>query len=107
MNAKLKHRTDLTVQCFSYVAGKLAQSSDPRRLTSLYEQILAEAEKHRSALRLMQRDVADLIYEGLRTGTLGDVRAQRIRDTAAKTVELAQDAITRIAFQYAPQKMAA
>lgn len=107
MNAKLKHRTDLTVQCFSYVAGKAAQSSDPRMLTSLYEEILAEAEKHRSALRLMQRDVADLTNEGLRTGALSYVRAQRIRDTAAKTIALAQDAITRIAFQYAPQRMAA
>jgi hypothetical protein len=107
MNAKLGHRTDLTVQSFSYVAGKLAQSSDSRMMTSLYEQILAEAEKHRSALRLMQRDVADLTNEGLRTRTLSDVRAQRIRDTATKTIELAQDAITRILSQYAPQRMAA
>ena len=107
MNAKLKRRTDLTVQSFSYTAGKLAQSSHPQMLTSLYEQILGEAEKHRGALRLMRRDVFDLANEGLRTGTLSDVRAQRIRDTATKTVELAQDAISRIASQYAPQKMAA
>lgn len=107
MNAKLKCRTDLTVQCFSYIAGKLAQSFDPRMLTSLYEEILAEAEKHRSALRLMQRNIADLTNEGLRTRTLSDVRAQRIRDTATKTIGLAQDAITRIVSQYAPQRMAA
>ena len=107
MNARLKRRTDLTTQSFSYIAGKLAQSSHPLMLTSLYEQILGEAEKHRGALRLMQRDVFDATNEGLRTKALSDVRAQRIRDTAAKTIELAQDAITRIASQYAPQKMAA
>jgi hypothetical protein len=107
MNAKLKRRTDLTVQSFSYIAGKLTQSSHPEVWTALYEQILGEAEKHRSALRLMRRDVFDLANEGLRTGILSDVRAQRMRDTATKTVELAQDAITRIASQYAPQKMAA
>lgn len=103
MNARLKRRTDLTTQSFSYVAGKIAQSSHP----ATYEQILAEAEKHRSALRLMQRDVTDFANEGLRTKTLSYLRAQRMRDTAAKTIELAQDAITRIASQYAPQKMAA
>ena len=107
MNAKLKRRTDLTVQSFSYVAGKLAQSSHPRMVTSLHEQILGEAEKHCSALRLMRRDVFDSANEGLRTGTLGDARAQRMRDTATKTIEQAQEAITRIASQYAPQKMAA
>ena len=107
MNARLKRRTDLTTLSFAYIAGKLAQSSHPQMLTSLYEQILCEAEKHRSALRLMQRDVLDTTNEGLRTKTLTEVRAQRIRDTAAKTIALAQDAITRIASQYAPQKMAA
>lgn len=103
MNARLKSRADLTTQSFAYIAGKLAQSSHH----SIYEQILAEAEKHRSALRLMQRDAFDSANEGLRTKTLSYVRAQRIRDTAAKTIALAQDAITRIASQYAPQKMAA
>jgi hypothetical protein len=107
MNAKLKQRTDLTVQSFSYVAGKLAQSSHLQMSTPLYEQILGEAEKHRSALRLMQRDISDLANEGLRTKALSDVRAQRIRDTAAKTIELAYAAITRITSQYAPQRMAA
>jgi len=107
MDTKLKRRTDLTVQSFSYVAGKLAQSADQLLLTALYEQILAEAEKHRSALRLIQRDVVDFVNEGFRNKTLSEARFRRIRDTASKTVELAQDAITRIASQYAPQKMAA
>jgi hypothetical protein len=107
MDTKLKRRTDLTVQSFSYVAGKLAQSADQLLLTALYEEILAEAEKHRSALRLIQRDVFDFVSEGLRTKTLTEARFRRVRDIATKTTELAQDAITRIASQYAPQKMAA
>jgi hypothetical protein len=107
MDPKVKRRTDLTVQCFAYVAGKLAPSTDPLLSTTLYEQILAEAERHRSALRLIQRDVFDFVNEGLRTRTLSDARCRRIRDAVAKTIGLAQDAITRIASQYAPQKMAA
>ena len=107
MDTKLKRRADLTVQSFAYVAGKLAQSGDPLVSTSLYEQILGEADKHRSALRLLQRDVFDFVSECLRSKTLTEARFRRVRDTAAKTTELAQDAITRIASQYAPRKMAA
>lgn len=107
MDTKLKRRTDLTVQSFSYVAGKLAQSADQMTLAALYEEILAEAEKHRSALRLVQRDVFDFVNQGLRSKTLTEARFRRMRDMAARTTALAQDAITRIASQYAPQKMAA
>jgi hypothetical protein len=107
MNEKLKHRADLTVQSFAYVAGKLTQSPDPLSQTDLYEQILGEAEKHRSALRLIERDVVDFANEGLRTRTLSVVRVQRMRDIASRTIKAAQDSISRIASQFAPQRLAA
>ncbi|MDB5759297.1 MAG: hypothetical protein JWM30_2586 [Burkholderia sp.] len=107
MNAKLKNRTDLIVQSFAYVAGKLAQSADPQQLAALHEEVLGEAEKHRSALRLMQRDVVDSATQGLRTRTLSEARFRRVADAATRTINLAQDAITRIVSQYAPHRMAA
>jgi hypothetical protein len=107
MNEKLKRRADLTVQSFAYTAGKLAQSPDPLAQSPLYEQILGEAEKHRSALRIMERDAFELANEGLRARTLSDVRAHRMRDITSRTIKAAHDSITRIASQFAPQRLAA
>lgn len=107
MNVKLKRRTDMTVESFAYVARKLAQSLEQLPLSALYEQILGEAEKHRSALRLMQRDVLELANKGWATGTLREIRLQRKCGIATRAIEQAHDEITRIASQYAPQKLAA
>lgn len=107
MHVKLKRRTDITVESFAYVAIKLAQSLEQLPLNALYEQVLGEAEKHRSALRLMHRDVLELANSALGAGTLREMRLQRKCGIATKAIERAHDEITRIASQYAPQKLAA
>ena len=107
MNENLDRRTALTVQCFTYVAGKLAQTSALLSPTALHAQVLAEAERHYSALRLMQRDLLQSTDDGLRSGTLSAGKARLMRDAASKTIKGAQDQITRIASQFTPQKLAA
>lgn len=94
--------TDLIVQSFAYVAGQLAGSPSCQ-----YEQILGEAEKHCSALRLVQRDVTEMTGQGLRRQAISKSECERLREVAAQAIAQAQQAITRIAAQYAPQKMAA
>ena len=75
--------------------------------SALYEQILAEAEKHRAALRVMGRDMVEKVEAALRSRTLTRGEFQRLCDAAVQKIELAQQSITRIAMQYAPQRLAA
>lgn len=107
MNIATKIDTDLTVQSFAYMARQLAQSPAASAPSAQYELILSEAEKHRNALRLMQRDAFEMAEQGLRTQTLTKAEFLRLRETAAQAIAQAQQAITRIAAQYAPQKLAA
>jgi hypothetical protein len=107
MNIQTQFETDLTVRSFAYVAKQLAQSPAAPPPSVQYEQILREAEKHRSALRLVQRDAFEMMEQGLRKGTLTKAEFHRLRETAAQTIEQAQQAINRIAAQYAPRKLAA
>jgi hypothetical protein len=107
MNIQTKFETDLTVRSFAYMARQFARSPAALAPSVQYEQILNEAEKHRSALRLMQRDVVEMLGQGLRKQTLTKAEFHRLRETAAQTIAQAQQAITVIAAQYAPQKLAA
>lgn len=105
MSIQNKFETDLTVRCFAYVAKQLAQG--PASPSALYEQILGEAEKHRSALRLMRRDMVEKVEAGLRNRSLTRAEFLQLCDAAAQKIDQAQQAITRIAAQYAPQRLAA
>jgi hypothetical protein len=102
-----KSRTDLTVRSFAYVAGQLARSSATSTTSSLYEQILGEAEKHRSALRLVQRDAFETLEQRLRSQALSKAEFHRFRRTEARSIEQAEQAINLIAAQYAPRRLAA
>lgn len=102
MNDLTKFHIDLAVQSFAYVARQLASSPSAH-----YEHIATEAEKHRQALRLMQRDVIEMTRQKLRDREMSEKACQRIRKATTKAIEQAQDAITRIAAQYAPQRLAA
>lgn len=106
MKIETKIDTDLTVQSFAYMARKLASSS-AAAASAQYEQILSEAEKHRCALRLMRRDALEMAEQGLRKRALTKADFVRLDETTAQAVTQAQQAITRIAEQYAPQRMAA
>jgi hypothetical protein len=105
MTTQNRFDAELTVRSFAYVAKQLANG--PAAPSALYEQILSEAEKHRSALRLMRRDMVEKVESGLRSRTLTKGEFQRLCDAAVQKVEMAQQSITRIAAQYAPQRMAA
>lgn len=107
MDIQPKFEADLTVRSFAYAAKQLARMHTSLAPSAQYERILAEAEKHRSALRLVQRDVFEMLEQGLRMNTLTKADSDRIRQTATQTVMQAQHAITRIAAQYAPHKLAA
>jgi hypothetical protein len=107
MNMPTKFETDLTVRSFAYVVKQLIQSSVAQKPSALYAQILREAEKHRSALRLVLRDVFEMTEQELRKRTLTKAEFQRMRDTAAGTIRKAQQEITCIATQYAPHELAA
>jgi hypothetical protein len=100
MNMHTRLDTDLIVRSFDHVARKMAHSAQ-------YEHILAEAEKHRSALRMMQRDVFETTESELRRKLLTKSEFQQLREMAAQRIAQGHDAITRIAAQYAPQRMAA
>ncbi|MEN3295145.1 MAG: hypothetical protein V7642_4398 [Burkholderiales bacterium] len=107
MNIQTKLETDLTIRSFAYVARQLARSSASLAPSAQYEQILGEAEKHRSALRLVQRDALERAEQGLRKQTLSKAEFHHLRDLTAQTIEQALEEITRIAAQYAPHKLAA
>jgi hypothetical protein len=105
MTTQNRFDADLTVRSFAYVAKQLAQGAAAP--SALYEQILAEAEKHRSALRMMRRDMVEKVETALRSRTLTKGEFQSLCDAAVQKIELAQQSITRIAMQYAPQRLAA
>jgi hypothetical protein len=99
MNTSLD--TDIVVRSFAHVAKEMAKA------TTTYENILGEAEKHRSALRLMQRDVFETTESELRRKRLTKAEFQQMREAAAQAIAKGLDAITRIAAQYAPHRLAA
>lgn len=98
---------DMTVRSFAYMARQLASAHPLLAASARYERILAEAEKHRSALRLVQRDAFEMAERGLRKQTLTKAEFRQVCDMAVQAVSQAQQAISRIAAQYAPQKLAA
>lgn len=106
MTVQARLETDMTIRSFAYVAKQLASSSALDSCT-LYGQLLAEAEKYRSALRLMQRDAFEMAEQDLRKQTLTKAEFTQVRETASRTIAQAQQSITRIAAQYAPQQLAA
>lgn len=107
MKSETSIDTDLIVQSFAYQARQLATAPGSIAPYAQYEQILSEAEKHRSALRLAERDVAEATAQELRKEALTQKEAARLRESAAQAVAQALQAIGRIAAQYAPQKLAA
>ena len=68
MTTQNRFDAELTVRSFAYVAKQLAQGAAAP--SALYEQILAEAEKHRAALRVMGRDMVEKVEAALRSRTL-------------------------------------
>jgi len=107
MNSETHIDTDLIVQAFAYQARQLATTQASLAPYAQYEQILSEAEKHRSALRLAERDVFQATAHELRKEALTKMEAERMRESASQAVSQALLAISRIAAQYAPQKLAA
>lgn len=107
MTTQARLETDLTVRSFAFVARQLARSQGGAAPSVLYEHILGEAEKHRSALRLVQRDALERAEQALRQQALTAAECLRLRESAAQAVAQAQQEITRIAAQYAPHKLAA
>ncbi|HJV85350.1 MAG TPA: hypothetical protein VJ698_07715 [Noviherbaspirillum sp.] len=92
---------DLTIQSFAYVARKLAEPSAP------HERILDEAEKHRSALRLLQRDMIEQAEQGVRRQALTKEEFRKLHETVMQAVAQAEEAISSIVAQYTPQRLAA
>lgn len=107
MDIQPKFDADMTVRSFAYAAKQLAISQASLAPTAQYERIVAEAEKYRSALRLVQRDAFEMAEQGLRKQTLTKAEFHQVCETAVQAVSQAQQAISRIAAQYAPQKLAA
>lgn len=107
MDSEIKTNIDLTVQSFAYIARQLARSPAASDATAPYEQVLNEAEKYRSALRLLQRDVFEGTEQRFRQQKMTKTEFQRLRERAAQAIAQAQQAITRITEQYAPQRLAA
>lgn len=97
---------DLIVQSFAYAARQLARANGASP-SAQYAEILAAAEKYRSALRLAQRDMRESATLALRRQNLTPAEAEWVRDSAVKTIERAHEGISRILAQYAPQKLAA
>jgi len=102
MNIQTKTQIELAVQSFAYVAGQIAKSP-----CAQYDQISSEAEKHRQALRVLLRDVFEMTREKLRSQAITQRGCQRMRKAATYSIGQAEAAITRIAAQYEPQKLAA
>ncbi|HJV49926.1 MAG TPA: hypothetical protein VJ652_00590 [Noviherbaspirillum sp.] len=100
MNIQTTLDADLIVRSFAYVAQQLAASA-------LQEQIPGEAEKHRSALRLVRRDAFEMAEQGLRQKALTKTECEQLRATAAQTIAQGEQAIARIAAGYALHKLAA
>lgn len=107
MDIQPKFEADLTIRSFDYAAKQLAVSQSSLTPSAQYERILCEAEKHRSALRMVQRDAFEMADQGLRKQTLTKAEFHQLREAVTQTISQAQQAITRIAAQYAPQKLAA
>lgn len=107
MNIQARFDADLTIRSFAYVAEQLARSSAAPVSPAQYEQILQEAEKHLGALRLMQGDVFALTEQELREQALTKTEFNRLRSAVAQAITAAQQAISRIAAQYAPHRLAA
>lgn len=107
MDIQPKFEADLTVRSFAYVAKQLAVSQSSLAPSAQYERILSEAEKHRSALRMVQRDAFEMADQALRKQTLTKAEFHRMREAVTQTISQAQQAISRIVAQYAPQKLAA
>lgn len=107
MDIQPKFDADMTVRSFAYAARQLALSQASLAHSVQHERILAEAEKHRSALRLVQRDVFEMAEQGLRKQTLTKAEFHQMCEAAVQAVTQAQQAISRIAAQYAPHKLAA
>ena len=102
MSIQTRPEIDMTVRSFDHVARQLARSPSLQ-----YEHILREADKHRSALQLVLRDVIETALQGLRNRTLEKAEFDRMREALAQTIAQAQQAIDRIAAQYAPHRLAA
>lgn len=102
-----KVQIDLIVRSFAYVAQQRSLSPATLAAAAQYEQILTEAEKHRQALRLIQRDVFDMAYQKLRTQALTKLAYDRKRRGVSVAVERALGEISRISAQYSPHKLAA
>ena len=102
MNIQTKTQIELAVQSFAYVAGQIAKSP-----CAHYDRITSEADKHRHALRVLLRDVFEITREKLRSQAITEKTCQRMRKAATYAIAQAEAAITRIAAQYAPQKLAA
>jgi hypothetical protein len=107
MDIQPKFDADMTVRSFAYTAKLLAISHASLAPSVLYDRILAEAEKHRSALRLVQRDAFEMAEQSLRKHVLTKAEFHQVCETAVQAVSQAQQAVSRIAAQYAPQKLAA
>lgn len=107
MKMPTKFKADLTVRAFAHVARQLALSSTGLTPSVQYMRILGEAEKHRSALRLVQRDAFEMAEQSLRKQMVTSAECRRLREAEAQTIAQAQQAITRIAAQYAPHQLAA
>lgn len=107
MDIQPKLEADLTVRSFAYTAQQLARTQSSLTPSAQYERILNEAGKHRSALRLVQRDVFEMTEQGLRKQTLTKAEFRQLRETAVQVIGQAEQAISRIATQYAPHRMAA
>lgn len=107
MDIQPKFEADLTVRSFAYAAKQLAHAHASLAPSAQYERILSEAEKHRSALRLVQRDAFEMADQELRKHVLTKAEFQHKRETVAQVIAQAQQAIARIAAQYSPQKLAA
>ena len=107
MDIQPKFNADMTVRSFAYAAKQLAISQASLAPSVQYERILAEAEKYRSALRLVQRDAFEMAEQDLRKATLTKAEFHQVCETAVQAIAQAQQAISRIAGQYAPQRLAA
>jgi len=107
MNMPSKFETDLTVRSFAYAVKQVIQSPAAQKPSVQYAQIVREAEKHRSALRLVLRDVLEMSEQELRKRTLTKTEFHRMREAATRTISKAQQEINRIAAQYAPHELAA
>jgi hypothetical protein len=100
----------LTVQALEHQAKSLSRQISSRSdihscAEALFQQIHAEAEKSRAALRLLMREVLDASHQAARR----DASAQNTRENEEKAhaINQAQAAIDRIVGKYQPQKIAA